>query len=135
MERLTNDRHDCMEGFCSHIVCPLYDDCPALAKHNRLAEYEDIGLTPAEIKSLVAIDGALAMNTDAAAHKIFKALPPRRASGSICPHCGEVLQTAYHEERLYSVKCVRCQTVTLVKARNPGEAASKVGYQIKEDSL
>lgn len=100
----------------------------------RLSDYEDIGLTPDEIKSLAAIDGCLAMNTDQCAHKIFRALPPRRASGSICPNCGEVLQTAYHEERLYSVKCVRCQTVTLVKARNPGEAASKVGYQIKEDS-
>lgn len=67
------------------------------------------------------------MDIDKIAHRIFGTALLRREQNAICPRCGTALETAYHESRLYSVKCGTCETVTLVKARNPFEAAGKVG--------
>lgn len=44
-----------------------------------------------------------------------------------CKNCGTRLKTYYAESRLYAVKCGYCETVTLVKASNPTEAALYVG--------
>lgn len=129
MERLTKRKDYAYLANCNANACrPDCDDCEVQhAAIERLAAYEDTGLAPEEIKALAAIGGGFSMNTDRCAHKIFSALPPRRASGAICPHCGTQLAVAYHEERLYSVECCNCKTITLVKARNPYEAAEKVG--------
>lgn len=54
MDRLTDKVFSCIGEFCSHIECELYNDCPAMEKHNRLAAYEDTGLTPEEIGNAVA---------------------------------------------------------------------------------
>lgn len=44
-----------------------------------------------------------------------------------CRNCGTKLKACYAEGRLYAVKCCYCETVTLVKANNPVEAALYVG--------
>lgn len=44
-----------------------------------------------------------------------------------CRNCGTRLKAFYAESRLYAVKCGYCETVTLVKANNPTEAARYVG--------
>lgn len=64
---------------------------------------------------------------DAAAHRMHDDFLLRRNYGGKCPRCGTDLKTAYHEDRLYSVQCQKCETVTLVEARNPREAETKVG--------
>ncbi len=65
---------------------------------------------------------------DKAAHRLFDTkLPNRQSFPVICTRCNRELNVAYHEERLYSVECSGCETVTLVKARSPYEAAEKVG--------
>lgn len=64
---------------------------------------------------------------DDAAHALFNADLLRRDRRAICARCGYELATAYHEARLYSVECCKCKTITLAKARNPYEAAEKVG--------
>lgn len=46
-----------------------------------------------------------------------------------CHMCGTTLEYAYMENRLYAIRCKKCETVTLVKERNPAEAASIVGYE------
>ena len=46
-----------------------------------------------------------------------------------CHLCGTTLEYAYMENRLYAIRCKKCGTVTLVKERNPAEAASIVGYE------
>ena len=46
-----------------------------------------------------------------------------------CHLCGTTLKYAYMENRLYAIRCKKCGTVTLVKAKNPAEAASIVGYE------
>lgn len=51
-----------------------------------------------------------------------------------CRNCGTRLKTYYAESRLYAVKCGYCETVTLVKANNPTEAARYVGdYERRAD--
>ena len=52
-----------------------------------------------------------------------------------CHLCGTTLEYAYMENRLYAIRCKKCETVTLVKERNPAEAASIVGYEdeVQED--
>ena len=64
---------------------------------------------------------------DQAAHRIYDEIVIPRNHGGLCVRCGAELITAYHEERLYSVRCKKCETVTLVKARDPYEAEEKVG--------
>lgn len=44
-----------------------------------------------------------------------------------CRNCGTRLKVYYAENRLYSVKCGYCETLTLVKANNPTEAMRYVG--------
>lgn len=45
-----------------------------------------------------------------------------------CRNCGTRLKAYYAENRLYAVKCGYCEMITLVKARNPSDAARFVGY-------
>ena len=54
-------------------------------------------------------------------------------SSHLCLSCGEVLEYAYMENRLYAIKCPICKTVTLVRERNPREAACLVGYERYDD--
>lgn len=44
-----------------------------------------------------------------------------------CRNCGTRLKTYYAELRLYAVRCGYCETITLVRASNPTEAARYVG--------
>lgn len=67
------------------------------------------------------------MDIDRAAHGLYSLRLLRRPAAAYCRRCGTTLETAYHEERLYSVACPDCKTVTLVKARNPTAAARIVG--------
>ena len=48
-----------------------------------------------------------------------------------CHKCGTRLKVYYAEERLYAVRCCYCESITLVKASNPAEAASYVGTKPK----
>lgn len=69
-----------------------------------------------------------ATTTDKAAHRVYDTtLPNRQKFPILCPRCGMELSVAYHEERLYSVQCGKCRTVTLVKSGNPYTAAMRVG--------
>lgn len=68
-----------------------------------------------------------ASKADQAAHLIFDEIVLPRNHGGLCARCGAELITAYHEERLYSVRCKKCGTVTLVKASDPYQAEEKVG--------
>lgn len=49
-----------------------------------------------------------------------------------CRNCGTRLKVFYAEGRLYAVKCGYCETVTLVRANNPTEAARYVGEYGRE---
>ena len=51
-----------------------------------------------------------------------------------CRTCGTRLKTYYAERMLYAVKCCRCNTITIVRAKNPSEAACLVGEDAKEDN-
>lgn len=68
-----------------------------------------------------------ASTDDIGAHQIYDAIVLPRNYGGLCARCGCELITAYHEERLYSVRCPKCETVTLVKAADPYKAEEKVG--------
>lgn len=74
---------------------------------------------------MARVKGASA--ADQAAHRIYDEIVLPRNHGGLCGLCGAELITAYHEERLYSVRCKKCHTVTLVKACDPYEAEKKVG--------
>lgn len=52
-----------------------------------------------------------------------------------CAKCGTPLKTYYAENRLYVVKCEKCETLTLVKAPNPYKAESKVGIISKKEVM
>jgi ribosomal protein S27E len=51
-----------------------------------------------------------------------------------CRNCGTKLKTYYAEARLYSVKCCYCETITLVRADNPTQAARYVGDYKEADN-
>lgn len=72
-----------------------------------------------------------ATSTDKAAHQFFYAACTfnigGRNHGHRCPRCNATLLTAYHEERLYSVYCPACSTVSLVTAGSPYNAEQQVG--------
>lgn len=89
----------------------------------RLCEYEDTGLSPKQVKGLRA--GAL--RSDKTMHKAYNTALTRRYYGATCPRCGGLLGVAYHEDRLYSVKCDKCEILTLVEARTPCDAQYKAG--------
>lgn len=44
-----------------------------------------------------------------------------------CRACGETLGVHYCEDKVYVVRCKKCKTLTIVKAKNPREAARIVG--------
>lgn len=70
-----------------------------------------------------------ATKTDQAAHRLYDSTVPFNQGtnyGGKCRRCGTKLLTAYHEERLYSVRCTTSETVTLVKADNPYGAEEQV---------
>lgn len=62
-------------------------------------------------------------------HKAYRQLNTClfRPNGGRCRACGTALGTTYLEERLYAVRCEKCNTVTLVKARCPADAEAAVG--------
>lgn len=64
--------------------------------------------------------------TDNAAHCLYQKIITRRNYGSYCPCCGTPLQTAYHEERLYSVRCEVCDIVSLVTAPSASAAELEI---------
>lgn len=72
-----------------------------------------------------------ATDTDKAAHRLFDKITAYHltayTAGHRCRHCGAQLETMYHEERLYSVTCPVCETITLVKANNLPSAERQVG--------
>lgn len=51
-----------------------------------------------------------------------------------CNHCKTRLKVYYAEDRLYAVKCGYCESITLVRADNPIEAALHVGEAMAHDS-
>ncbi len=71
--------------------------------------------------------GKGATTTDKAAHGLYDAILARYHMPAYCRRCGTMLVAAYHEERLYSVQCRDCETVTLVKAASSVAAARIVG--------
>lgn len=77
------------------------------------------------MERLTNTPGALLI--DKCAHKTHSTPIQRHPAPAYCRRCGETLRVAYHEERLYSVRCPDCETVTLVKAGNPTDAARIVG--------
>lgn len=73
------------------------------------------------------------MVIDQQAHSLFDGLlkiaeesTPRNSSGEYCKNCGNELTVAYHEDRLYSVHCWRCRTVTMLTARDQRQAAESI---------
>ena len=68
-----------------------------------------------------------ATQADQAAHRLYDARFRRRKIPASCRICGTILGYEYHEERLYSMTCESCRTVTLVKADTLMEAAMAVG--------
>lgn len=68
---------------------------------------------------------------DAAANFILRFAEGRkinfRTSEAECRECGVSLLVYYCENRTYVVKCPACETLTIVKAANPAEAAARVG--------
>ena len=50
-----------------------------------------------------------------------------RESDATCPHCRQRLGVYYCEGGTYAVKCHECETVTLLEARSPAQAAARVG--------
>lgn len=51
-----------------------------------------------------------------------------RHNGCNCRVCGTALGTTYLEERLYAVRCEKCETITLIEARSPLDAESTVAF-------
>ena len=47
----------------------------------------------------------------------------------LCRMCANTLEYAYMENRLYVLRCTHCGTLHMVKAKNPAEAASVVGFE------
>lgn len=50
-----------------------------------------------------------------------------RISDVTCPRCRRLLGVYYCEGGIYAVKCQECETVTLLEARSPSQAAARVG--------
>ena len=69
------------------------------------------------------------MTTDKIFHDAYKqdAFCNPLPTAVFCRNCGTRLKVYYAEGRLYAVKCAYCETVTLVRAANPVEAAEFVG--------
>lgn len=77
------------------------------------------------------------MNVDLLANLVFDILQARtrfrhcvdteETERFACPNCLNTLEYAYLEQRLYAVRCPKCNTITLVRTTCPHEAASIVG--------
>lgn len=71
-----------------------------------------------------------ACEVDKSAHRVYLAAEGKEGihwmpSGVKCKTCGGELDTYYCEERLYMVRCIRCETVVLVKSSCPKFAAEE----------
>lgn len=51
---------------------------------------------------------------------------------AVCPRCGTRLGVYYCENGTFAVRCLSCETITLVKHRNPGGAVQKVAAKANE---
>ena len=51
-------------------------------------------------------------------------------TGAVCHHCGNHLGIYYCENGTFAVRCLNCQTLTLVKSRNPGGALQRVAARV-----
>ena len=69
-------------------------------------------------------------------HDIYSAMLPYKKlpcdAEVRCKVCGTPLKTYYAEVRLYLVKCGYCDTVTMVQAGSPFNAAAMVGEVVEE---
>ena len=66
-------------------------------------------------------------------HEVYKAdvlYRPIHGYQVCCHSCGTKLKAYYAEDRLYAVKCGYCDTVALVKAESPAQAAMIVGKRV-----
>ena len=99
----------------------------ALNQNEELREIEKMGIT----------DGRYSMETDKNFHNAYnqRANYTPTATPLYCKKCSTRLKVYYAEDRLYAVKCGFCETVTLVKADNPTEAARYVGEYNREDTV
>ena len=75
-------------------------------------------------------------NIDVSANAVFDGMtradgPRFRETDEMCPQCQRDLEVYYCENRTYAVRCRHCHIVTLVQAKNPDEAAEKVGLHVK----
>lgn len=80
-----------------------------------------------------------ATDVDKAAHRVFLAAADKEGirwmpSGVKCKMCGGELDTYYCEERLYMVRCRKCETVMLLKSRGPGLAAIQFDRISREEA-
>lgn len=50
-----------------------------------------------------------------------------RESKALCSICRRPLEVYYAEDRVYVVRCSRCEIVSVLRATNPENAASWVG--------
>lgn len=83
-----------------------------------------------------------ASELDQCAHRLFDFVSDRRVEWDKtkirCCACGELLETAYHEEGLYSVRCGKCKTdcttATLIKAKSRNDAAEIYNRYHRKDA-
>lgn len=54
-----------------------------------------------------------------------------RETDEMCPRCQRDLEVYYCENHTYIVRCKHCHIITIVSAKNPDEAAAKVGLHVK----
>ena len=68
-----------------------------------------------------------------AAHETYKSLKSCKfeSEGCVCLRCGKKLETTYLEERLYAVRCKKCNILSFVIANNPATAERKVGKSLE----
>lgn len=58
---------------------------------------------------------------------VFSPLP--NGESMVCPVCKTKLKVYYAENRLYVIKCVYCNNISLTKASNPIEACKNIGAE------
>ena len=75
----------------------------------------------------------MGLNTDQAANYVYQNAIERQymhrfeETNRACHKCGNKLGIYYCEDKLYAVRCMHCEMLTLVKAQNPILAVKKVG--------
>lgn len=87
MERLTTERFERMEDFCTDKECLIYEYCKAIKKHNRLFDYEETGLMPEEIAALLADLKKADTDCSFCAHNAVSA--PCEDTDNMCDQCTE----------------------------------------------